>query len=97
MNWKALKEFRCPMCFSILKENTMYCCIGCDFKISKGKLVNIIGEVPVNWDKAASKLIRYTKRRQESFRKNKNLRLGISGIYKLGGKMGGSFGSKGNR
>ena len=45
MNWKALKNGKCPKCGEILKQGTSaYLVCSCGFKISEAKVWNIIKE-----------------------------------------------------
>lgn len=46
MNWKALRTYQCPKCAEVLRMDpvtlTHNCTNNCDFKISDGRLMEIL-------------------------------------------------------
>lgn len=44
INWDLLKDFRCPKCELDLQEGKLYYRRGCNFSISKGKLIDMVGK-----------------------------------------------------
>lgn len=49
MNWKNLKNYKCPKCNALLifeiKLGNMHSCTKCDFGISKEKFENIVNDI----------------------------------------------------
>ena len=46
MEWDNLKNEKCPKCNAFLKKDLMYICNFCGFRISFGKVHNILGTSP---------------------------------------------------
>jgi len=67
MNWKNLKQSKCPKCENLLIKGGLYFCIGCKFSISKGKLINIVGN-PLDLEQEANKLLKH-KLKNRNFKK----------------------------
>jgi hypothetical protein len=60
MNWKDLKEEKCPKCGAHLSKGIAYYCNFCSFSISFGKAYDIVGK-PTDLNKLASDLLKRNK------------------------------------
>lgn len=48
MNWKNLKDNKCPQCSTALRfeaHKLMHLCDKCDFKITDGRMVTIVNDM----------------------------------------------------
>lgn len=45
MNWKNLKDEKCPKCGAYLNKDKLYYCNFCGFKMHLGKVFSITGKI----------------------------------------------------
>lgn len=83
MEWDNLKNEKCPKCAAFLKKDTMYFCNFCSFRISFGKVYNILGMSP-DLEKAGNLL---EKKNEKKCLQSKNFREALlnnkSPVYKI--------------